>query len=103
MTEKNSIFTLNYKIICILVNEKYTYVADHHGFALIRAIFKKFGAYYFDFQRKYIAYVTILYVIDYETVVKLVSNNNRTLVHIIEHFIFLISLILCKCQMPKVF
>ena len=93
MTEKNGIFSLNYKIICILVNEKYTYVADHHGFALIRVIFKKLGAYYFDFQRKYIAYVTILYVIDYETVVKLVNNNNnnRTLVNIIEHFIFLIS------------
>lgn len=87
LTEKNGIFTLNYKIICTLVNEKYTYVADHHGFALIRAIFKKLGAYYFDFQRKYITYVTILYVIDYKTVVKL-ANNNRTHVNIIEHFVF---------------
>ena len=35
LTRKNGIFTLYYQLICTLVNEKYNYVSDDHGFALI--------------------------------------------------------------------
>ena len=49
LTKKYATFTLNYELTCRLENEKYNYVADHHGFALIFVSFSKLELYYLDF------------------------------------------------------
>lgn len=74
LTKKYATFTLNYELTCRLENEKYNYVADHHGFALIFVSFSKLELYYLDFQKKFNTYVNIPFVID-RTFVKLVNRT----------------------------